>query len=279
MRLVVLASTFCVVVLAGPASAQAKFSAIHGASTKVYQDWIAGLDAKKMRAVYVSALEVKGEPTFAAIAIENADKKPWLAKHNLSVDRYQQEFTAQKDKGGRPIAITGYKRGDATSYAAVWVKDDFKDWQARHNLTGKQQHESFNMLTKEGYRPIHIVGYPVGNETHFASIYVKGGFKNWVSRYGLTAEKYQDLFEEFAKKNARPLSVSAYATKDGTRFAAILVENVDKIEWGSKHHLTPKQYQEYFNEMTGKGYAPTQIVAYPWEGETRYVAVFVKDEK
>jgi hypothetical protein len=40
-----------------------------------------------------------------------------------------------------------------------------------------------------------------------------------------------------------------------------------------------QQYQEYFDDTTGKGFQPTQICAYPWEDEVRYLAVFVKGEK
>ena len=42
--------------------------------------------------------------------------------------------------------------------------------------------------------------------------------------------------------------------------------------------LTPKQYQDFYDDMTGKGYRPTQICAYPWEDEVRYLVVFEKGE-
>lgn len=260
------------------ASAQPKFAAIHGASVKTYQEWINGLDDKNLRPVFVSVADIKGEPAFAAIAVENEGRKAWTVRHHLTPEKYQQEFEANTKKGGRPVSISGYRRGNATNYAVIFIKDDAKNWQARHGLTGKENQDVFNTLTKkEGFRPQQIVGHPVGDETRFSVIYSKDDVKNWIMRYGMKADEYQTLFNDFKKKNGRPISINAYSTKDGTRFAAVMMANTDKIAWDSKHHLTPKEYQAYFDDMTGKGYRPTQICAYPWEGEVRYMAVFEKN--
>ena len=262
------------------ACAQSKFSTIHGASAAKYQQWIDGLFKQNLRPTFVSVAEINGEPTFAAIAIENVDKQSWAVSQHLTPDAYQQEFDAQRGKGLRPICVVGYRRGDAVNYAAIFLKDDPKfPWYARHGMDIKENQHAFDSLVKAGYRPVQGVGFVVDDEIRFAYLFVKDGVPNWISQSGLTRDQYQRLLSEHSKKNARLVSVSAYPTKFGIRFAAILAEDGMKLIYNTRDDLTPQQYQEYLNEMTGKGYRPAQICAYPLEKEVRYLAIFVKGDK
>jgi Bacterial tandem repeat domain 1 len=261
------------------AGAQPKLAAIHGASAAKYDEWTNGLDKQKLRPAFVSVAEIKGEPTYAAIAIENKPREDWSICRDLTSQAYQQEFLAQNAKGLRPICVVGYRKGDAINYAAIFLKDNAKAWYAKHGLDPKQNQEAFDSLTKAGYRPVRGVAYQVGDGVQFSYLYAKDDVKNWLSQSGLTADQYEKLIGDYSKKNVHPVSACAYATKNGTRFAAIVVEDTQQRTWSTKHHLTPKQFQDYFNDMTGKGYRPTQICAYPWEDGVRYLAVFVKENK
>ncbi len=258
------------------AGAQPKFAAIHGASAAKYQDWTNGLAKQKLRPAFVSVAEIDGAPTFAAIAVDNNEGRTWAVSHHLSAQEYQQEFLAQVDQGLRPICVVGYRKGDVANYAAIFVKDNVPQWSARHGLDANQYQQTFDHLGKAGYRPVQGSVYPAGESVQYSYLFVKDNFKDWIAQAGLTVEQYQKLLSDPNKKNVRPISVCAYPTKFGTRFAAIVVEDAQKLNWSSKHHLTPKQYQEYYNDMTGKGYRPTQVCAYPWENEVRYLAVFEK---
>lgn len=261
-----------------PASAQAKFAVIHGASAAKYEEWTNALDKQKLRPASLSIAEIKGEPTYAAVAVANPFGQAWAVARDLTAQEYQQEFNAQNAKGLRPICVVGYRRGEAINYAAIFLKDNANAWHARHGMDAKVNQEAFDSFTKIGYRPVQASVHQVGDGVHFSYVFVKDDVRNWISQSGLTADQYQKLIEDQAKKNVHPVSVSAYATKNGTRFAAILVEDTQERSWSTKHHLTAKQYQAYFDEMTGKGFQPTQLCAYPWDDEARYLVVFVKDK-
>jgi hypothetical protein len=261
------------------ATAQPKFTVIHGASAAKYDEWIDGLDKQKLRPAFVSVADIKGEPTYAAIAAPNKLGQAWAVKRDADAQEYQKEFLAQNAKGLRPVCVVNYRRGDTVNYAAIFLKDDKnKAWTARHGMNAKLNQAMFDNLSRAGLRPVQGTVCPAGDDMDFAYLFAKDGVKNWLSQAGLTADQYAKLIDDSAKKNMHPLSVHPYATRNGTRFLAIVAEEKGNRAWSTKHHLTSKQYQEYLDEMTGKGYQPTQICAYPWEDEVRYVAVFVKDE-
>jgi Bacterial tandem repeat domain 1 len=257
--------------------AQPKFSAIHGTTDAKFAQWIDGLVKQKLRPSFVSVAELKGTPTYAAVAVENKFGDTWAARRDLSHDEYQKEFLAQNAKGLRPISVACYRKGDALNYAAVFLKDNTPQWIARHGMDAVKNQQEFDTLTRQGYRPVQGTSCEGKDGVHFSYLFIKDGLRDWLSQSGLTADQYQKLVDDSAKKGSYPISAWAYATKNGTRFAAIVAEDPQKRSWSSKHHLTPKQYEEHFKNMTDKGFLPAQICAYPWEGEARYLAVFVKE--
>lgn len=261
------------------ADAQSKAASIFGYSQAKYQEWSDALDKRDLRPTFISVAGIGGKLAFAEIAIENMPRRPWGTRYNITAEEFQRELGERREKGFRPICISGYQRGDAINYAVVYVKDGVEPWEARWAQSGKDAGDTENKMTKDGMRPIQIVGYPGSDGPLFASIYIKSDGRHWVSRTNITAAQYESYLDEYSKKNGRPIGVCAYPTKDGTRFGIVIEENKEKIAWQERHHLTPKDYQRTLDEMTGKGYRPMNVYAYPWEGETRYLAVFVKDEK
>ena len=75
--------------------------------------------------------------------------------------QYQQALDEWKQKGYRPISISGYRAGDTTRFAAVFSQDDqVKQWIARHDLTSEQLDRLSKDWIAQGYEPIGIAAYP-----------------------------------------------------------------------------------------------------------------------
>ena len=74
------------------------------------------------------------------------------------------------------------------------------------------------------------------------------------------------------QRNAAVLSELYEA--DETAWLDAMAELIEQGRWSD---LDYAHLQEYLTDMTGKSYRPTQVCAYPWEGDVRYLAVFVKD--
>jgi CubicO group peptidase (beta-lactamase class C family) len=263
--------------LATPAEAQQNAIGIHGASDVNYQSWIDKLP-KGYRVVAVSGYGLAGTPQFAGVAINDGTSPAWVARHNLTSQAYQQEFDKWTGMGYRLLCFTGYARGNSTNLAAVWVKDGANvDWIAHHDQSSQQYQQTFDALTKKGYRPIYLAGYPVGKSYALASIFVADKVTDWAARHDLASEQYQTEFDIWDKKGYRPITLTAYPTPNGTRFAVVF--QLDKAtSWSARHHMTANDYQKEFDKQASLGFRPGQVVGYPWqgEGEIRYAAFFIK---
>jgi CubicO group peptidase (beta-lactamase class C family) len=268
----------CLAVSSSAAQAQIRTSARHRISDKEYQSWVDALDKDKLHPVFVSGYSTGGTPQFAAVATNEGGSIPWAAKHNLTSQGLQDEFTKWTDKGYRLVCIAGYPRDKATRYAGIWLKDGSSaPWEARHDQTASDYQATFNELTKKGLRPVHVTGYMVGKSHRLASIFINDGVTDWMARHDQTSEQYQKLIDEWKAKGYRPACAAAYPTAAGPRFALVVVRDKD-TPWAARHNLTAGQYQKEFDKWTGQGYRPLQVCGYPSASEVRYLAVFVKSD-
>lgn len=56
-------------------------------------------------------------------------------------------------------------------YAAFWEKAGRPAWQARHGLTSAQYQQEFDKLASQGYRPVEVSGYSIGQQDMYAAIW------------------------------------------------------------------------------------------------------------
>ena len=121
----------------------------------------------------------------------------------------------------------------------------------------------FDDAKAQGYTPVYINGYDVGDHTEYAGVAVKYAKKQpFEARYDLTDDDYKDFFKDMSKKGWRAVIVSGYHTKGGPRFAAVWVDNKDKLEWKGKHNQSQKEYEDTVAAMHASGFEPTSVTAY-----------------
>ncbi len=66
---------------------------------------------------------LNGDGHYLSLFVHN-EIGPWVARHNLTADAYQTEFTTQTQNGYFPICVQGGGSGGATRYAALFVKQE-----------------------------------------------------------------------------------------------------------------------------------------------------------
>jgi hypothetical protein len=126
---------------------------------------------KGMQPVFLAGYNLGSAQRFSAIF--NVSKgSSWTSRYNMTGTELQKAYDELSPKGFRPITISGYQRGDATRFAAVFIKDPGA-WQARHNLTATRLDEEFRKWTDKDYRPLSVSAYYVGDELRYAAIWVK----------------------------------------------------------------------------------------------------------
>lgn len=262
--------------LAGFAESPGGSKAIHGVRDVEYQSWIEALAKTDYRPAYLSAYGTGQAPLFAAGAVRDPARPDWMAKQHLTSQGFQREFDKRTEKGYRLTSVVGYLREGTTQYAAIWLRDNSNSVSEAHfDQTAAEYQATFKELTKKGFRPVYLTGYPVGKSYRLASIYVADRAKAWTAFHDLTDKQYQKTLDDWTAKDYRPISITAYPTGQGPRFGVILIQD-KATPWKARHNLTGDLYQKQFDEWTAEGYRPIQVCGYASQNQILYAAVAIK---
>jgi hypothetical protein len=190
------------------------WQARHGLTATQYQQTFDQLAQEGYRLVHISGYTVGGQERYAGIW-QKSPGPEWQARHGLTSDQYQQEFDRLAREGYRLVDVSGHAIGGQDRYAAIWEKSSGVDWQARHGMTSAQYQEEFNKLGQQGYRLVRVSGWGIGDNYHYAAIWVKSPGPAWVARHGMLSDSYQEEFNFRAKDGYRLKSVCGYQADAG----------------------------------------------------------------
>jgi hypothetical protein len=231
--------------------------ALHGLSSAHYQQTFDDLVGRGFRPVQVNGYAVDGEDRYAAI-FEQRDGPPFSAHHGLSAAAYQEAFQGLTGRGYRPVHVSGYTVGDEERYAAIFERRDGPPFAARHGLSSVEYQGVFDEFVAEGFRPICVSGYGVAGDDRYAAIFERCDGPPFAARHGLTAEQYQQAFDDLLRDGYRPVRLSTYAISGSDRYAAIF-EQRGGAPLSARHGLTPEDYQHEFDALLRDGFRLVQV--------------------
>jgi CubicO group peptidase (beta-lactamase class C family) len=193
------------------------YIARHNLSAAQYQSEFETHGAAGYRLTYISGYEVNGADFYAAIWTRTSGPA-WVARHALSAADYQQAFTELTAQGFRLQHISGYTRGGAVRYAAIFDKSAGPAWVARHGMTSQQYQAAADQYGGEGYRLTSLSGYRVGTTDTYAATWEKSGGLPASTRHGITEASYQAVFDNHQYQGYRPTIIGAFTSSGGARF-------------------------------------------------------------
>jgi len=200
---------------AGPA-----WQARHGLSPAVYKQTYDELLKQGFRLLWLSGHEANGEDRYEAIWEKSAGPAR-QARYGLTAVEYQQVFNDLTKQGYRLALVNGYSRGGGARYTGIFEKSTGVAWQARHGLNSVLYQKTFDGLTKQGYRLVHVSGYKNGGEAQYAAIFEKSNGPAWLARHGMSSPLYQTAFDDYVKQGFRLKVVSGYNVGGTDHYAAI----------------------------------------------------------
>src|SRR5262249_55934311 len=139
----------------------------------------------------------------------------------MSSADYQKAFDDLAKQGYRLTWVSAHEAGPALHFEGIWEKKGGPAWEARHNLTADQYQQTFDSLTKQGYRLVPVTGYSSRGSARYAAIFEKSSGPAWQAKHGMTAAQYQKAFDDFAKQGYRLKDVSGYNVGGTDLYAAI----------------------------------------------------------
>ena len=84
--------------------------------------------------------------------------------------------------------------------------------------------------------------------------------QQWVSRHGMTSAQYQSWFDTYKAQGYRLTDIDAYSV-GGKGYYAAVWSKTGSGAWVARHGLQAPAYQQTFDNLTAKGYAPAFIDA------------------
>jgi CubicO group peptidase (beta-lactamase class C family) len=250
--------------MVSPGKAEAQWQARHGLTPAQYQSTFDDLFKQGYRLKCVSGYMSSGE-RYAALWVKEAGPA-WQARHGLSAADYQKTFDDLLKQGYRLTWISAHEAGPALHFEGIWEKKSGPAWEARHNLTADQYQQTFNSLTQQGYRLLHVSGYASGGSARYAAIFEKSNGPAWQARHGMTAAQYQKAFDDFAKQGYRLKDISGYNV-GGTDLYAAIWEKQGGPWWWGRHGIPDAWYQNVFDNFYYQGYKPLLITAFTSGGK------------
>ncbi len=202
----------------------------------------------------------------------------WVCRHGLTSAGYQAEFNKWTSQGYRLIQISGYSESDKALYAAIFEKTPNPPaWVARHGLPQASYQEEVNKWTSQGYRPVQVSGYAVGNQIYYAAIFEKVANPSpWTARHGLSASEYQTEFDKWTNQGYRLTDVSAYSLQGKAYYAAIWEKSANPPAWSARHGMSSELYQAEFQKHADQGYRLKKVSGYSISGKVYYAAIWEK---
>jgi hypothetical protein len=96
----------------------------------------------------------------------------------------------------------------------------------------------------------------------------------WIARHNLTAEQYQEAFNDYVGNHGMQLvDVSGYGTATPL-FAALWVKTASPPAWQARHQFTASDYQATFNQLTSQGFNPVLVNGYATSDGPRFACIF-----
>ena len=147
---------------------------------------------------------------------------------------------------------------------------------ATHGLSAADYQRWVEGVTARGYR-IALVSVSSGDAPRFAAVAVEDGDRTgWLARAGLSADDFQRLFDEQAKKGFRLVSLSGYLDGKVSRYAAVWIQDRRAGGWTARHGLTEGEFAREISAQKARGLRPDSISAFTdAAGVPRFAAVFV----
>jgi CubicO group peptidase (beta-lactamase class C family) len=256
-------------------------TAWHG---KTLDEHIALRDSAAKNGYRFLSLSIHGTsaaPHYTAVMI----KRPVVVAQRdwprLTAAEFQQVFNDQAKLGFGPVMLSATGTASDPRFAAVFQMQSpiaLTRFGLRSGAdTDPESIQGMNQKAKADKLILHALAiYGDAANPRYAAVWLPNPGKTIWNADGVneTADQYQARFNAQAAGWCRPALVAT----TGGRFASLFVHN-DIGPWVARHGMTAAAYQTEFNTWTAKGYFPLTVQGGGSGIDTRYTALFAKQEE
>lgn len=246
----------------------------HGIPAGDYQFTFDHITSSGYFLAWIDGYEVQGKNFYNAL-FRPSDGVARAARHGLDAAQYQAEHDKLKAQGLRLVHVDSYRDGNSVRYAAIFAKDGGPRVTAYHGIDADEHQQRFDALTRSGWRPQVISVVSVGGARAYTALYEKGPVGNLRSKSFLTADQYQQEYDENKRDGLRLVYLNAYEHDGQPRFAAIW-SSAGSGTTRAKHGLDGSHYQEAWAAAMKEGFRTQAVAGYEEAGRARFAAYWRK---
>ena len=223
----------------------------------------------------ISGYNVHGEDRYAAIFLKTPapNMTGWQARHGMTAADFDQASSSMLQQGYRLTDLSGYQVGSDAHYAALWIKAPGPDFVVKYGMSSDQYQQAFNDQLAKGFRLTHVCGYSVNNQAMYAAIWEKNNGTAFMARHGMTADQYQQAFNQLGQQRYRLTDVSGYQVGNDTLYAAVWIK-ASGPAYTTNNGLTADQFLQNTQQFLNQGMAPVRVSGYTSGGQDRYAGIW-----
>jgi CubicO group peptidase (beta-lactamase class C family) len=203
----------------------------------------------------------------------------WLSVRNLTNANHQDFFDEQTEKDYMVIDIEGDEIEESMRYSSVWqLNSDKRSWASHRDLTSNAFGDLWQTYKDRGWRLIDQDAYTNNGQLRYAGVWIENKEKlDWLSYRNVNSAEFSENFQTYKDKGFIMIDVEAYANGTTMLYAAVWVENSEKLDWIELRDLTSEQYGDYFQQYKDK-YRVLDIESYQRNGQQNYAAIWIENK-
>lgn len=190
----------------------------HNMTGEIYQQKFDEYQKKGFFLDHVDSYAVGNKIFYAAIWTKSGGAL--TAYHGKTAEAHQEKFDSLTEQGWRPKVISVASVNGKRHYTALYTKQALGKWEARSVLTPEEYQTKTNENKEQGRHLHYLNSYSHDDKLRFSAIWAeKPNVSRWMARHGLTAGKFQTLWEDAASDGFRSCAVTGYEDGGRVRYA------------------------------------------------------------
>jgi len=98
----------------------------------------------------------------------------WVSHRNISGAELQRASDEHSAAGMIPLNLSALAQGGSTQYSSVWRENvDGRDYHMHWDLTSEQYAALWDQYGNDGFRPLNLTSYLVGDQQLWAGIWIE----------------------------------------------------------------------------------------------------------
>jgi CubicO group peptidase (beta-lactamase class C family) len=179
----------------------------------------------------------------------------WYSVRNLTSQEFANRFNQYKNAGQMLVDIDIDAINGDYRVSGVFQKNlDGRAWSSLRNLTNAQFHAEWLAKKAAGFRLVAQESYSISGQQRYAGIWIDNRENySWASYRDVTSAEFSAKFDTYKAAGMLPIDVDVYQTPQGTRYAAVWVQNAENLRWALRRGLNSQQYAETFDNYSKDG--------------------------